>query len=174
MTLAQSLNQTAHCSVLRRKARGLGVETLDQAIALAVDRGCRHYRDVVSATPPDVSPEELGDEELLILLLLGENPYQPSAIRVAAQLARAPGIRPRRLAFLARCERVERSLAHIARAGRDHDLEGSQFWGELLDGLSADEYRREPTLPHWSRFVSMPGIQRGRIPAPVEWLVPAR
>jgi len=171
-TLAESLGSTVHLSVLRHKARRLGVATIDQAIALAAARGCRHYGSTVQTAAPSVSRDELPDDELVILLLLGEHPYQPLAIRAAAQLARAPGILARRLASLARRERTERVLAHIARAGCHHDEPGRAFWSELLEAMKSAPDREEPALPHWSRFVSMPGIQRGRT-MPARWLVPS-
>lgn len=170
-TLAAALGTTAHLSVLRHKARRLGVATLDQAIALAASRGCRHYRNAVQTPAPPVSRDDLPDDELVILLLLGEHPYQPLAIRAAAQLARSSRIQPRRLAALARQQRTERVLTHIAHAGCRHDEPGRAFWSELLEAMKSAPERAEPALPHWSRFVSMPGIQRKGPVAPV-WLTP--
>jgi hypothetical protein len=115
----------------------------------------------------------LGNEELTILLLIGENPYEPTAIRCAAQLARARGTRPDRLARLAVLEKCERVLVHIARAGAAHDPDGVGFWNEILRLLPDQPQREEPCLPHWSRFVSMPGIQR-QGPIPARWLTPSR
>ncbi|MFK7912202.1 MAG: hypothetical protein AB8F34_16620 [Akkermansiaceae bacterium] len=92
-------------------------------------------------------------------------------IRCAAQLMGADGVSAERLLFLARREKVERVLAHIARAGREHDSAREHFWSQILDSLALADAREEPKLPHWSRFVSMPGWQRGKTLKP-QWLAP--
>jgi hypothetical protein len=170
-TLAQTLQTTTPVSPLLRKARRLGLADLQDFIALAVERGCTHYRPAArnNTGPHDVP---LDNDELTILLLLGENPYDPISIRCAAQLARSPENKPARLARLAIMEKCERVLTHIARAGASHDPDGSDFWNEILRLLPNQPVRVEAHLPHWSRFVSMPGIQRHG-PAPAQWLKPA-
>jgi len=142
-------------------------------VQLAISRGCIHYAS--GATPIARLPQsdELGDEELTILLIIGENSYDPTAIRCAAQLARAPGIRPAELVRLAVMEKTERTLAHITRAGIAHDIEGCPFWQSVLDLLPTTPPRSEPDLPHWTRFVSMPGRQRSGVVQP-QWLTPSR
>lgn len=170
-TLAQTLAITTPVSPLLRKARRLGLPGVESFIALAIDRGCRHYVSPISSPSPAPAFNELSDEELTVLLLLGENRYDPTAIRCAAQLARSPRVDPERLARLARMEKVERVLSHIARAGLHHDSEGCEFWRRLLDRVPAMPDRAEPHLPHWTRFVSAPGRQRRGI-APTRWLVP--
>jgi hypothetical protein len=141
-------------------------------IALAASRGCHHYRPE-GAPPPEPATGNISDEELVVLLILGENAYEPMAVRCAAQLARASGIDPKGLARLSAQQKTERVLAHIARAGVAHDAEGNAFWSQVLEHLPACHPREEPDLPHWSRFVSDPGYQRGRR-APIRWLVPER
>jgi len=170
-TLAETLATTTPVSALLRKARKLGLHDVDALIALAVARGCSHYAPGRDSLPQPPTRQTLGDEELTILLLLGENPYDPAAIRCAAQLARSPHIDPKRLARLAIMEKTERVLAHIAHAGVAHDPDGTEFWQNLIDRLPSAAPRREPNLPHWTRFVSMPGRQRGGT-APTRWLVP--
>ena len=161
-TLAQTLATTTPVSALLRKARRLGLRGVDALIALAVSRGCLHYAAGNEPVPNPPPREALGDDELTILLLCGENSYESTAIRCAAQLARSSRVEPARLARLAVMENVERSLAHIARAGIAHDTEGRSFWQDVLNQLPAASPRSEPDLPHWSRFVSMPGRQRRR------------
>ena len=171
-TLAQTLAVTTPVSPLLRKARRLGLRSVEDMISLAVSRGCFHY---AAGAPPLLNPpsrQDLGDDELTILLILGENAYNPSAIRCAAQLARSSHIQSARLSQLAVMEKTERVLAHIARAGVGHDPEGAPLWRDVLDRLQRATPRPEPMLPHWTRFVSMPGRQRSG-PAPIHWLVPS-
>lgn len=171
-TLAQTLASTTPVSVLLRKARRLGIDGVDAMIHLAVTRGCRHYAASPTQLTSLPSSQELTNEELTVLLLIGENPYDPTTVRCAAQLARSPGIDPACLVRLAVMEKTERVLFHIAKAGVDHDLDGVKFWQSILDRLPPMKARPEPNLPHWSRFVSMPGKQRHGI-APTRWLVPS-
>jgi hypothetical protein len=170
-TLAQTLASSTPVSVLLRKARRLGIHGIRPMIDLAAARGCRHYESASQPHGKLPTREELSDEELAILLMIGENPYEPTAIRCAAQIARSPFVDPLRLAKLAVMEKTERVLSHIARAGIDHDPDGVDFWRAILNRLPPMEIRQEPDLPHWSRFVSMPGRQRAGI-APTLWLVP--
>lgn len=170
-TLAQTLSTTAPVSVLLRKARRLGLPDLPSLIALAAGRGCRHYSNGGEGKTTTPSLEDLPNDELAILLIAGENPYDPIAIRCAAQIARAQDVEPGRLARLAVMEKTIRVLSHIARAGAEHDTEGADFWRGILEHLPQQAIRKEPDLPHWTRFVSMPGRQRHGI-APVRWLVP--
>ena len=177
-TLAEMLGATTPVSVLLRKARRLGVGSLDDLFQVAVHRGCRHYASALplSSNQQDRQTRfptlaELPNDELTVLLLVGEHPYQPQAVRCAAQLARATDVRAGRLAELAIREKCERVLAHIARAGCEHDDDGTDFWGEVLSRLAPVPKRTEHQLPHWTRFVSMPGRQRSG-PVPPRWLIP--
>jgi hypothetical protein len=170
-SLAQTLQATTPVSSLLRKARRLGLRGMGDLIALAVARGCTHYQSVAETTARPVDASSLANDELTILLLVGENPFEPIAIRCAAQLARSKGTRPERLARLAIMEKCERVLAHIARAGAAHDPEGAGFWNEILRLMPHPPAREEANLPHWSRFVSMPGFQRHG-PVPPTWLTP--
>ncbi|MCX6865328.1 MAG: hypothetical protein NTV46_03765, partial [Verrucomicrobia bacterium] len=120
---------------------------------------------------PDPGLNRLSDDELTILLILGENAYHPTAIRCAAQLARSSRIDPHRLAALAVQHKAVRVLTHISRAGLAHDPEGRNFWITVLSNLPATQAGSEPDLPHWSRFVSMPGMQKSG-PAVTRWLTP--
>jgi hypothetical protein len=172
ISLARQLGETAPCSYLLRKARLLGVVGLDAFVELASLRGCDHYRPSSSSGVQDPGQERLPDEELTILLLLGENAYAPNAVRCAAQLARSPGIVVGHLAELAIRHKTSRVLSHIAHAGSLHDPEGTEFWKTLFSRLPSASFREpEVDLPHWSRFVSMPGLHRNG-PAPIRWLTP--
>ena len=179
-TLAEMLGATTPVSVLLRKARRLGIGRLDDLVQVAVHRGCRHYASALplSSNQQDRQTRfptlaELPNDELTVLLLVGELPYEPQAVRCAAQLARAADVSADRLADLAIREKCERVLAHIARAGREHDDDGTDFWGAVLSRLGPVPERMEHKLPHWTRFVSMAGRQRSG-PVPPRWLIPQR
>ena len=171
MILADKLQCTVHCSLLQRKARKFGLVTIEEVIALAVERGCVHYRGTTRASTPPISREQLSNTELVALLLLNQQNYSPTAIRCAAQLARSPDVTATQLAVVARKERIERQLAHIAKAGVEHDDQAVEFWQSVLHQLQFLPREREEHLPHWSRFVSSPGIQRGQMIKPT-WLIP--
>ncbi len=173
ISLALTIGQTVPVSSLVRKAARLGLRNVEDGIALAAQRGCHHYDPEAYRELPEIETADFSDEELTVFLMAGEHLYEPMAIRCAAQLARSPEIDPRRLSRLARLHRVERVLAHIARAGLEHDAGGRGFWETVLADLPGIPVRVEPDLPHWTRFVSMPGLQRDGVKPP-QWLTPNR
>ena len=162
ITLARKLGTTEHHSLLLRKAREMGLHNAAELIGLAVARGCQHYgggSEPVPATPP--SRETFSDEELAVALLSPCLPYSPRALRVGAQMLGSRGNHPLRLALLARRERAETVVRHIATAGRQTEPE-ELFWQELLAALPPVSPFRSilPTgvLPHPSRFRSETGL----------------
>ena len=173
ISLARQLGETSPSSYLLRKARQLGIVGWDAFIELASLRGCDHYRPASPLGIQDPGQDRLSDAELVILLLLGENAYSPMAVRCAAQLTRSPRIEAAHLADLAIRHKTSRVISHIARAGCLHDPEGIEFWQALRHHLpsSSSHSGQEVHLPHWTRFVSMPGLQRNG-PAPIRWLTP--
>ncbi len=171
--LATRLGGTHHVSVLLRRARVLGLARLSDLIALAVERGCDHYRGVVLAGKvEDPGVDKLANEELAVLLLLGEHPFEANAVRCAAQLLSGEGIDPARVARLARRERCERVVAYIARAGTQHDERGGVFWEKLLAGLPSSPQVPDGVLPHWTRFAALTGVQEGGRQLKSVWLRP--
>jgi hypothetical protein len=157
-TLAQELEDISHCSVLLRSVRNFGLNSAKNFIQLAVSRGCRHYAPAFPPQGDDPGTSAVPNEELVSLLLLGSNDFEPIAIRCAAQLACECDAE--RLARVAIRERVGRPLAYIARAGIVHDPSNEEFWKTLLAGLGEQPPVREGVLPHWSRFVSQSGVTR--------------
>lgn len=174
-TLAKTLGETAAVSPLLRRARVLGVFSLPELIAVAVARGCRHYAVPAGAmTVRDPGRDAITDEELVVLLLLGEHAYEPTAVRCAAQLLGSGAIDVPKLVALARRERCGRVLAYIAEAGMAHDEKAPAFWRELRERLGAGVLVPEGVMPHWTRFVALSGVQRhSRRPTSV-WLRPQR
>jgi hypothetical protein len=157
-TLAQELRETSHVSALLRTARLCGFCTTNDFIRLAVARGCYHYRPGYPPIENDPGSTVISNEELVSLLLLGSNEFEPFAIRCAGQLISSCDAE--RLAFVARRERVERSLAHIAAAALLHDAENEEYWNRLLKGLGNQASIPEGIMPHWSRYVSQTGVTK--------------
>jgi len=167
ITLAQQIGEPAHCSLLQRKARRHGLTDLTSIMRLAVARGARHYASVYPPARIDPGVEALSHEDLVALLLLGSQPYEPFAIRCAAQIICLCD--PHRLSLIAGRERVTRPLAHIARAGAVHDTGRGAHWHELLHLLRSPPPVASGRLPHWSRFVSHSGFTRDGSPR-TDWL----
>lgn len=171
--LATRLGETRHVSSLMRKARSLGLAGPSELLTLAVQRGCDHYSGSAGDQPVnDPGIERLSTEELAVLLMLGEHPFDATALRCAAQLMSGPQVDPRRLAALARRERCGRVLAHIARAGCEHYEAGRDFWVQLLSLIPSHRPVDEGILPHWTRFVALTGARRYAREIKSVWLRP--
>lgn len=164
-TLAKEIGDIRNCSVLLRRAKHLALNTVGDFIRLAVARGCRHYAPAYPPAERDPGFEAISNEELVALLLLGENEYEPMAIRCAAQLAGRCELE--HLVRVAQRERVARVLSYISDAGIAHDPEHKEFWMRLRMLLGTQDFIAEGILPHWSRFVSQTGVTRkggGNVP----------
>ena len=166
-TLAQELRETSHISPLLQSARRMGFDSTGKLIRLAVTRGCYHYAPGYPPVEDDPGLDKISNEELVSLLLLGSNEYEPYAIRCAAQLVSSCDAEL--LAFVGRRERVERPLAHIARIALEHDAGSEGFWNKLLDSLGDQAPIPDGIMPHWSRFVSQTGVTRGG-QGSIKWL----
>jgi hypothetical protein len=175
-TLAEHLGSTPHLSPLLRKARRLGLSTPEDLLWLAVHRGCTHYM------PPDYDADRvrepgrgrLSDLELAIALCSGAQQYNPVLVRCAAQLLGADGVSAAALARLARMERCETVIRHIAGAAEQVDAGRETFWREVLQQLPVGPAPRAGVLPHSSRFMVQTGItgpKRAASPRRV-WLRP--
>lgn len=170
-TLGHRLAETVACSPLRHRALALGLRDAASLLALAVQRGCRHYAGVMPGDATAVrEAATISDEELVVLLLHGANAFEPFLIRAAAELLRCRPMGARRLAPAARRERCGRVLAYIARAGREHDLAGREFWHELLAALGPQREVAPGVLPHWTRFVALQGVGRGGQSRGARWI----
>lgn len=172
--LATVLGETRAVSPLLRRARALGLRTLPELLAVAVSRGCTHYAVPAGAEAVrDPGPTALPNEELVVLLLLGEHAYDPTAIRCAAQLLGGENVDLAKLATLARTQRCARVLAHIADAGREHDERAPEFWRDLRERLGPVRAVPPGALPHWTRFVALSGVQRYSRRPTSTWLRPS-
>ena len=140
----------------------MGLRNTAELVDLAVARGCRHYGGGSESVPAAPPPRKtFSDEELAVALLSPCLPYSPRALRVGAQMLGSRGNRPLRLALLARRERAEIVVRHIAAAGRQTEPQ-ELFWQELLAALPpASPFRSvlpPGVLPHPSRFCSETGL----------------
>lgn len=147
-TLAEMLGETSHISPLARKLRRLGFSSLSDLKQLAVQRGCTHYRtdhDLVR----DPGTNEITTEELIVGLLLGQNPYDPFAIRIAGQLL--PAVENTALFIdLAIRERVTARIHYIAQKGKEVEPDNPE-WDRLCKEFCGKSYK-EGLLPHADRF----------------------
>jgi hypothetical protein len=157
-TLASELGEISHCSALLRRARRQGLDSTAKLVGLAVARGCRHYAPAYPPLKSDPGFATISNEELVALLLLGENEFDPIAIRCAAQLAGSCDTG--KLVQIAIRERIGRTLSYIADAGMAHDAVSEDFWIQLKAQLGDQDPVIEGVLPHWSRFVSQTGLTR--------------
>src|SRR5712664_3067958 len=104
-TFAEKLGTTPDISALLHKARRLGVGTPELLEALAVARGCWHYRNAEVAPAPAVSESDFSNEELAAALLSPCLPYSAHTIRLGAAMLGAEGNDVGTLAHLAVTER---------------------------------------------------------------------
>ena len=147
--LNQVLGMTYHFSPLRKKMERLGLGNPLQWQTLAVQRGCTHY-PTVSKPVEDPGLDLLSNEELGLSLLLGELPYDPQAIRVAAQLLSGE-VDVEKVLLIAKRERLECLLNRIASDILSFGINHSN-WQKILDSTNSRKFP-EAVLPHPTRYV---------------------
>lgn len=114
--------------------------------------------------------EDLSNVELGVALCLGHFDYDPINIRLGAEILSAKDCEPRAIAHLARLERCETVIRHIAECGQRAEP-NHPGWSALLAALPPRRKTKPDCLPHWTRFVSMTGVtHRGGMH--IEWLRP--
>jgi len=143
------LGMTYHKSPLRMKLHRLGLPDPKQWQTLAVQRGCTHY-PTVSKPVKDPGLDLLSNEELGLVLLLGELPYDPQAIRVAAQLLSGE-VDVERVLLIAKRERLECLLNRIASDILSFGINHLN-WQKILDSTNSREFPLA-VLPHPTRYV---------------------
>jgi len=173
LTLAQKLGDTAHVSVLLRKAcelSGCGEKRVGKwLLKCAVTRGAVHYqREFPEDLPPD--HPALTDEELGVALCLGQHPYRPVYLRAAAQLLSSPRVNPLRLCRFAVMERAEAVLLFIAEVAARFAPQ-AEPWLYLRTHLRRRRSVPPDVLPHWSRFVSQTGVTPFAGGPDIKWLI---
>lgn len=149
-TLAEILGETANISLLARKFRRLGFQSLSDLKQLAVQRGCFHYqtdRDPVQ----DPGLNAITNEELVVGLLLGQEPYDPFAVRIAGQLMSAVKDIDL-LADLSKRERVSARIHYIAQKGKEVEPD-NPYWDILWQKFPGKTYP-PGLMPHADRFTT--------------------
>lgn len=184
-TLARRLGTTEHLSPLLMKARRLGLVAPEDFEKLAVRRGLRYYSGSSPATvlredsPPYGSKEngdilgQFSNEELALALLSPCFPYSQNRVRIGGAILADEGNSPVIIAKLARKERGESVVKHIALLGRQVEP-GNPFWTDLLVLLRSVNDIDSDKLPHLTRFVAMTGITRRGKETVMQWIRPSR
>lgn len=180
-SLANRLGTTYHLSPLLMKAKRLGFTCPEDLERLAVRRGLRYYDpfgdSVAQLTKEAKLPEvpcvgTLTNEELAVALLSPANPYSMQRLRMSAAIMAADGNDPETIARLAKWERSESIVRHIASCG--HQVEPSHpFWSQLLEHLPESPPHPDDKLPHHTRFVAMTGITRAGKEPLMQWIRPS-
>lgn len=184
-TLARRLGTTPHLSPLLMKARRLGLSAPEDLERLAIRRGLRYYdglgdsmllREEASRKElctPTADLAQFSNEELAVALLSMVLPHSQQRQRMGAAIMGAEGNSPAKIAALARQERSEVIVRHIALCGRKVEPE-NVFWQELLARLPETILPEPDVLPHLTRFVAMTGFTRRGRETIMQWIRPTR
>ncbi|MCC5848360.1 MAG: hypothetical protein JJU29_09715 [Verrucomicrobia bacterium] len=158
-TLGEALQETRILSPVRRKLMRHGFPTEAHWVQLATLRGCHHYQEQ-GPHVIDPGPDCISNLEIAAALLSNESKYNPTFIRVAAQLISGEST-PDAILRIADMERLQTPLRHIAEAGKTIEPD-NVFWTTLLINLPP---RRPPAgiLPHRDRFTTEAPIHAGQL-----------
>ncbi len=175
-TLASRLGTTVHLSPLLNKAKRAGLCTGEDLERLAVERGCRYYdlrgdSSVVREDSPTPRARQFSNEELAIALLSASLPRSQHRLRLGAAMLSANGSSPAKIARLAKLERSEVVVRHIALSGKKVEPQNA-FWDDLLTQFPELVMPLPDVLPHLTRFVAMTGITRGSKETVMHWIRP--
>ena len=179
-SLAHRMGTSAHLSPLLRKAHRLGLRDARDLEQLALDRGLRYFgspaqQDHGAQNLRAMSAEKalsLTNEELAIALINPAAPYSLNRIRMAAAIIAGEGISASRILRLARMERCETVVGHIAMSGAKVEPD-NPLWRFLLKNLPEGTPPNPDVLPHISRFVAMSGITRYGKQNSMQWIRPS-
>lgn len=138
---------------------------------LAVQRGCRYYRDTVTGTVADPGRNTIPNEELAMGLLHGSWEWSPAALRMGAAMLGARDNDPKKLLRLARMERAESVIRELAKIGRSVEP-AYALWSFLLQEIPDRGLIPGGVLPHPTRFMAMTGITREGRGIRSQWIRP--
>jgi hypothetical protein len=116
------MGTTAHLSPLVQKTKRLGVRTPEDLQHIALARGLRYFGQINLASDglrpespmPALDREHFSNEELAIALMSPSLPYSLTRLRMAAAMLGANGNSAEKILRLARMERCEPIVRHIA------------------------------------------------------------
>ena len=174
------MGTTAHLSPLVQKTKRLGVRTPEDLQHIALARGLRYFGQINLASDglrpespmPALDREHFSNEELAIALMSPSLPYSLTRLRMAAAMLGANGNSAEKILRLARMERCEPIVRHIAECAAQveplHPL-----WQTLLKNLPAQPALRPDALPHPTRFVAMSGLDRSGRNLRAQWVRPS-
>lgn len=180
-SLARHMGTTAHLSPLVQKTKRLGVRTPEDLEHIAIARGLRYFGQIMARSDepvwkpqmPAMDPVLFPNEELAMALMSPALPYSLNRLRMAAAMLGADDISAEKILRLARLERCETIVRHIAECASkvepDHKL-----WITLLEHLPAAPALSPDILPHPSRFVAMSGFDRFGKNLRMQWIRPSR
>jgi hypothetical protein len=174
-TLAEQLGTTAHISPLLMKARRVGLAEPEDLEGLAIARGCRYYdpaidKSLTTQKEQTISKQEFSNAELALALLSVSLPKSQRRLRVGAAMLAAEGNRPEDIVRLARLERCESVVRHVAKCGAQVEPD-KLFWTSILDDLPKAD-AKPWVLPHITRFVAMTGVTRRGTETVMQWIRP--
>lgn len=178
-SLAHRMGTAAHLSPLLRKAHRLGFRDAHDLEHLALERGLHYFgspgkQGHETSKQPTMIAENassLTNEELAIALINPAAPYSLNRIRMAAALMAEEGISAAQIIRLARMERCEAIVRHIAMCGAKVEP-ANPLWKFLLDNTPEGPPTNPDVLPHISRFVAMSGITRYGRQNSMQWIRP--
>ncbi len=172
--LADRLGTTSHLSPLLQKARLLGIGGPRDLENIALSKGLRYYGrpDPGTTAIPACQTDAFSTEELTIALMSPSAPYSLNRLRMAGALLGTPNISAARILKLARRERCEAIVRHLAEQAIQVEP-GNPFWRTLLDGLPELPPVRPDALPHLSRLVAMSGLSRDGLGPRMQWIRPS-
>ena len=180
MTLAQRMGTTPHISPLLMKAGRLGLKKPEDLEKLAVRRGLRYYESYgdSKSLPNDqagsiinAKEDVLSNEELALALISPATPYSLQRLRMGAAMIAALGNKAETIAHLAKRERSESIVRHIAQCGNEAEP-NNPFWKKLLRLLPQTPAPVIDALPHLTRFVAMTGLTHAGKGLRMQWIRP--
>jgi len=175
-TLANRMGTSTHISPLMHKAKRLGVASPDDLEEIAIARGLRYFGQASGFgngnTMDALNPENFTNGELAIALMSPSLPYSLTRLRMAGAMLGAEDVSPPEILRLARLERCETIVRHIAECA--FKVEPLQpLWTTLLEHLPHLPPPPPDILPHPSRFVAMSGFDRTGRTNRMQWIRPA-
>lgn len=168
--LARRMGMTAHISPLLQKARRLSLNSPNDLEAVALARGLRYFGK--SDRIQEISTELFSNEELAIALMSPSATYSLNRIRMAGALLAANDISLEKIIHLARQERCEVIVRHIALCAIMIEPE-NPFWKKLLKAIPESHAVPVDVLPHVTRFTAMTGVTREGKGQKSQWIRPS-